>query len=353
MSDEKVIATKAKVQRLLDTGFICDVRYPSWLANVVMVKKKNDKWRMRTDFTNLNKCCPKDDFLLARIDKVVDSAAGCEVMALLDYFLGYHQIWLRKEDEERTSFIKPFSTYCYLRMPEGLKNAGPTFYRMKKAILKEQMERNVFAYIDDIVVASMKKETQLQDIAETFANMQKAQVKLNLEKCVFGVSRGKVLGLVSVKGIEANQDKINAIVHMKLLGSRKEVQKLIGRIAALNRFMAKITERSLPIFKALRGSDTFEWRPEQQQAFDALKEYIQKLPTLASPQPDQPHILYVSGTHTVVSRALIQERERERERERDWKGTRNDRTKSLYISFSKLRQAQKSITRKWKRYVML
>jgi hypothetical protein len=92
---------------------------------------------------------------------------------------------------------------------------------------------------------------------------------------VFGVSRGKVLGcLVSVKGIEANPDKINAIVHMKPLGSRKEVSRLTGRIAALNQFVAKIAERSLPFFKVLIGSGTFEWGPEQQEAFNALKEYI-------------------------------------------------------------------------------
>jgi hypothetical protein len=196
---------------LLDAIFMCEVRYPSWLANVVMVKKKNDKWRMCTNFTYLNKCCSKDDFPLVRIDKVVDSAAGYEVMALLDYFLGYHQMWLLKEDEEKTSLITPCVTYCYLRMPESLKNAGPTFYRMTKAIPKEQLERNVFTYIDDLVVASRKKETQLQDLAKTFAYMQKAQLKLHPEKCVFGVSKGKVLGcLVSVKGIEANQDKISA-----------------------------------------------------------------------------------------------------------------------------------------------
>jgi hypothetical protein len=94
---------------------------------------------------------------LSRIDKVVDSATSYKTMALLDCFSGYHQIWLRKEDEEKTSFITPFSTYCYLRMPEGLKNAGPMFYRMMKAILREQMQINVVAYIKDIVVASRKK----------------------------------------------------------------------------------------------------------------------------------------------------------------------------------------------------
>jgi hypothetical protein len=169
----------------------------------MMVKKKNGKWRMCTNFTDLYKYCLKDDFPLLRIDKVVDSAAGCETMALLDCFSGYHQIWLHKEDEEKTSFITPFDTYCYLRMPKGLKNAGLTFYRMMKAILKEQMGRNVFTYANDIVVRSRRKETQLQDLGETFANMRTPQLKHNPEKCVFGVRRDQVLGcLVSVRGIQ-------------------------------------------------------------------------------------------------------------------------------------------------------
>jgi hypothetical protein len=136
-----------------------------------MDKKKNGKWRMCTDFTDLNKSYPKDDFPFTRIDKVVDSTPGCETMALLDCFSGYHQIWLRDEDQEKTSFIASFGTYCNLRMPEGLKKTGSTFSRMMKVILREQLERNVFAYVDDIVVVSRKKETQLQDLAETFANM--------------------------------------------------------------------------------------------------------------------------------------------------------------------------------------
>jgi hypothetical protein len=119
--------------------------------------------------------------------KVVDSTAGCETMAMLDCFSWYHQIWLRQEDEEKTSFITPFGTYYYLRMPEGLKNAGPTFYKMMMAILKNQMQRNVFMYVDNIVVARRRKATQIDDLAEAFANISNAQLKLNLEKCIFGL----------------------------------------------------------------------------------------------------------------------------------------------------------------------
>jgi hypothetical protein len=114
---------------------------------------------------------------------------------------------------------------------------------MMKAILKEQMYRNVFAYVDDIVVASKKKAMKIDELAKTFMNIHETQLKLNPEKCVFGVQRGKVLGcLVSVKGIEANPDKMNSKVHMKPLLSRKEVRRLRGRIAALKLFISKLAK---------------------------------------------------------------------------------------------------------------
>jgi hypothetical protein len=100
-------------------GVIREVTYPQWLANTVMVKKANGKWRMCIDFTDLNKACPKDEFQLPRIDSLVDAAANSELKSLLDYYSGYHQIWMKKEDEPKTSFITPSGTYCYLRIPEG------------------------------------------------------------------------------------------------------------------------------------------------------------------------------------------------------------------------------------------
>jgi hypothetical protein len=140
--------------------------------------------------------------------------------------------------------------------------------------------------------------------------MRKAKLKLNPQKYVFGVTRGKVLGcLVSTKGIEASPDKIKAILQMQPPQTRKEVQKLAGRIITLNRFIAKLVERSLPFFSVLRGSAKVEWGPEQQKAFDDLKQYLQHLPTLSSPEQGHPLILYVSTTHSVVSLALVMEKE--------------------------------------------
>jgi hypothetical protein len=155
MSEEKAKAVEAEVQRLQDAKVIREVKYPVWLANTVHMKKKNGKWRMCVDFTDLNKACEKDDFPLERVDKIVDDAANSEMLSLLDMFSGYHQIRVHREDEEKTSFITPFGTFCFVRMPEGLKNAECTFSIMIAIVLHPQLRRNILAYVDDIVVKSV------------------------------------------------------------------------------------------------------------------------------------------------------------------------------------------------------
>jgi hypothetical protein len=173
-----------------------------------MVKKANGKWRMCIDFIDLNKACLKDEFSLPRIDSLVDAAATSELMSLLDCYSGYHQIWMKKDDEPKTSFITPSGTYCYLRMHKGLKNAGGSFSRMTAKVLHSQIGKNVLTYVDDIIVKSTKQENHVADLQETFAIFRQAGLKLNLENCVFGIKKGKFLGcLVSTKGIEANQEK--------------------------------------------------------------------------------------------------------------------------------------------------
>jgi hypothetical protein len=137
---------------------------------------------------------------------------------------------------------------------QGLRNVGPTFIKMTKAALKDQVSRNILSYVDGIVVVSKKKENYIADLAETFVNMREAKLKLNSKKCVFEITKGKVLGcLVSTKGIEANPDKIRAITQMQPPQSRKVIQNLTDQITSLNWFISKLAERSLPFFTILRG----------------------------------------------------------------------------------------------------
>jgi hypothetical protein len=172
MSADRVKSAEAEVQKLLDARIIREVQYPVWVANVVMVPKKNGNMRMCIDFTELNKVCPKDPYLLPRIDVIIDQAAGCDMLSLLDCFSGYHQVWMRREDEAKTGFTTPFGIFCFVRMPEGLRNVGSTFNRMMKLILGSQLGRNASAYVDDIVIMSEREKDHNANLTETFDNMR-------------------------------------------------------------------------------------------------------------------------------------------------------------------------------------
>jgi hypothetical protein len=182
--------------KLLSAGFIHEVFHPEWLANSVLVKKKNKKWRMCVDYTSLNKACPKDLFPLPCIDQVVDSTAGCETLCFLDAYSGYHKIAMCIADQLVTSFITPFGVYCYQTMPIGLKNAGATFHQCMRCIFGELIGRIIEAYVDNIVVKSKKTGDLVPDLTEVFTKLRQHGVKLNPEKCVFGVPRGMLLGFV-------------------------------------------------------------------------------------------------------------------------------------------------------------
>jgi hypothetical protein len=197
-------------------------------------------------------------------------------------------------------------------MPEGLKNAGCTFSRMIAIVLHPQLRRNILAYVNDIVVKSVQRRDHISDLAETFANLRAANLRLNLDKCVFDIHKGKVLRcLVSTKGIEANPDKIKALIEMQDPVSVKDVQKLTGRVTALNRFVPRAAERSLPFFQVLRSSKNFQWSETQKQAFQELKNYLSNMTKLCPPEPRSPLLLYVSALNSAVSAVLVQEKEEE------------------------------------------
>jgi hypothetical protein len=157
-------------------------------------------------------------------------------------------------------------------------------------------------------VKSGERANHISDLAETFANMRRAGLKLNLEKCVFGVTKGKILGcLISTKRIDAKPDKIKAIREMEEPKMKKDIQKLNGRVAALNRFISRSAEQSLPLFKALKGRGKIEWGPEQSKAFTELKAYIWDMAILSPPLLSEPLFLYVVASKAAVSAALVRE----------------------------------------------
>ena len=170
-------------------------------------------------------------------------------MSFLDAFQGYHQIPLALDDQKKTSFVTPIGNYHYKVMPFGLKNAGSTYQRMMTKMFEAQLGKNIKVYIDDMVVKSKIVSEHIGDLTNIFKILRGHKLCLNASKCSFGVGSSKFLGyMITHRGIEVNSDQVKAINNLQPPQNPKEVQKLTGMTAVLNRFISRSADRCRPFF---------------------------------------------------------------------------------------------------------
>ena len=301
-------AINEEVGKLLQAGAIREGEYPEWLANVVLVKKANGKWRLCIDFTDVNRACPKDSFPLPRIDLIVDATAGHELLSFMDAFSGYNQISMDPDDQEKTSFVIGQGTYCYQVMPFGLKNAEATYQRLMTRMFQKQIGASMEVYIDDMLVKSTTAELHITHLVKAFLILREYNMKLNQAKCAFGVSAEKFLGfIVNNRGIEANPDKIKVVLDMPSPSSIKEVQRLTGRIVVLGRFVSRARDKCQPFFQILKKA--FQWDACCEEVFAALKTYLSFPPVLVSPSERELLTLYLAVSDFSTSAVLIRDKD--------------------------------------------
>ncbi|KAJ9539548.1 hypothetical protein OSB04_032281 [Centaurea solstitialis] len=300
-----------EVDNLLKTGKIREVKYPEWLANVVVVQKKNGKWRVCIDFTDLNKACPKDPFPLPHIDAMVDATAGHELLTFMDAYSGYNQILMHTDDQEKTAFMIDKGIYCYKVMPFDLKNAGSTYQRLVNMMFKEHLGRTMEVYIDDMLVKSERSIDHVAHLKQSFDILRQYKMKLNPTKCSFGVRAGKFLGyLVTQRGIEASPEQVKAITEIQSPRNVKEVQKLTGQVAALTRFISRSSDKCPLFYNVLRKNQGFLWTDEHEKALQELKQYMTSPPLLTKPVEvvlgsEQKSFLDAETRYTSVEKLLL------------------------------------------------
>uniref|UniRef100_A0A2N9FM24 Uncharacterized protein n=1 Tax=Fagus sylvatica TaxID=28930 RepID=A0A2N9FM24_FAGSY len=241
MKPEVILKIKEEVEKQLKAGFLSTVTYSDWVANIVPVPKKDGKVRMCVDYRDLNRASPKDNFPLPHIDTLVDNTATNVVFSFMDGFSGYNQIKMAEEDKSKTAFVTHWGTFVYDVMPFGLKNAGATYQRAMVTLFHDMIHHEIEVYVDDMIAKSRTAQDHLTDLRKLFQRLKKYQLRLNPNKCAFGVTSGKLLGfIVSGRGIEIDP--------------------------------AKTARR----------------------AFDKIKEYLLNPPILVPPTPGRPLILYLT-----------------------------------------------------------
>ena len=315
MWTEWLLKIKEEVTKQLKVEFIKPVHQVEWIANVVPILKQDGKVRMCVDFRDLNKACPKDDFPLLHIDVLVDNMAGSALMSFMDGFSWYNQIKMAPKNMTKITFTTEWGIYCYTMMSFGLKNAEATYQGMATTLLHDLMHNEVEVYVADMIVKSKDRGSHTVNLRKFFKRIKEYRLRLNPQKCTFGVIVGKLLGfLMSDRGIEVDLFKVKAILEMSPPKSEKEIRGFLGRLQYSSRFIAKLTSTCEPIFKLLLKNEPRTWNDEYQEAFEIIREYLLHAPILVPPQHGKPLLLYISTIGDAVGSMLAQEDDDKNER---------------------------------------
>ena len=260
MKPKVILKIKEEVEKQLKAGFLSTMTYSDWIANIVPMPKKDGKVRMCMDYRDLNRASPKDNFPLPHIDTLVDNTATKAVFSFMDGFSGYNQIKMVDEDKSKTAFVTHWGTFVYDVMPFGLKNAEATYQRAMVTLFHDMIHHEIEVYVDDMIAKSRTTQDHLTDLRKLFQRLRKYQLRLNLNKCAFGVTFGKLLGfIVSGRGIEIDPAKVQAIWSMPALKTEKEIRSFLGRVNYIARFIAQLTATCKPLFKLLRKDVKIKW----------------------------------------------------------------------------------------------
>ncbi|KAG9453411.1 hypothetical protein H6P81_006315 [Aristolochia fimbriata] len=267
-----------EVDKLIAANFIREVKYPSWIANIVLVKKKT-------------------------------------ALSFMDGSSGYNQIRMDPKDEELTAFRTPKGIFCYKVMPFGLKNAGATYQRAMQNIFDDFLHKRVKCYVDDLVVKTEQRSDHLLDLRAVFERLRRFQLKMNPLKCEFGVTSGKFLGfIVHHRGIEIDQSKIDAIQKMSEPRNVSELKSFQGHLAYIRHFISNLAGRCQPFSPLLKKGTPFEWDDSCRNAFNNIKAYLTKPPVLVAPTVNRPLLLYIAAQEKSVGTLLAQCDEDNKER---------------------------------------
>jgi hypothetical protein len=259
---------KEELQKLLKVGFIYPISDSQWVSPLVVVPKKNGKWRICVDYREINKETLRDHFPLPFIDQVLDALARKRYFSFLDGFSGYNQINIALEDQDKTTFTCPWGTCAYKVLPFGLCNAPTTFQSAVLAIFVDLIHECVEVYMDDFSVHGNSFDNSLKILEKVLTRCIETNLSLSNEKCFMMLTEGVVLGHhISSLGITVDPAKIQIIVNLPELISQKDVRSFLGYASYYRRFIENFSKIAFPLFKLLAKDVHLHWDTNCQIAF--------------------------------------------------------------------------------------
>jgi hypothetical protein len=307
VNPKKVTAIKVEVEKLLKEGFIFPIHLTQWMSNPVLVNKKQSTIRVCTDFYDLNKACPKDNFPTPFINQIVDECASCEAFSFMDGFSGYNQIQIKPKDQHKTAFICPWGTFVYRKMSFGMKKVGATF-QWAMSFSFHDIKHIIEAYLDDLASRSRKRSDHPTHLRLIFERCRYFRIRLNPNKCSFCVTSSRLLGfIVSTIGIMFDPIKVEAIFQLPPPCTILQLQSLQGKANFLRRFMENYVEITKGFMHLLKKYVPFHWDDAAQISFEALKHSLTTTPLLRPPNYNKDFLLYLVAAESTIGMVLVQE----------------------------------------------
>jgi transposase InsO family protein len=311
LGPQKEAEAEKQVSELLKKGMITPAS-GAWSSPVVLVKKKDDKWRFCIDYRKLNAVTQQDAYPLPRIDESLDALAGSQYFSTLDLTSGYWQVPLDEDAQEKSAFATRTGLWKWKVLPFGLTSAPATFQRLMEQVLQGLHWKTLLLYLDDIIVISPDFATHISRLEEVLARLRKAGLKLKPSKCELFQDKVNYLGhVVSSQGIATDPKKVEAVKEWSMPKNLKELQAFLGLAGYYRQYIQDYATLAKPLTLLTGKNIKWEWSEEASVAFRSLKRSLINSPILAYPDPKIQYILDTDASGVGVGAVLSQIQEGE------------------------------------------
>ena len=294
------------IQDLLKAGTV-QPSSSTYAAPVVLVKKKDNTWRLCVDYRKLNEMTVKDRFPIPLIEDLMDELGGSKVYSKIDLRAGYHQVRMDESEIHKTAFCTHSGHYEYLVMPFGLTNAPATFQGLMNLVFAEYLRKFVLILCDDILIYISSMEEQLVHLKKVFQLMRINQLFAKRSKCEFATDKVEYLGhFIQASGVSTDPAKIKAVKEWPVPKNLKDLRGFLGLARYYRRFAKHFGTIARPL-TVLTKKDAFNWNEEAHEAFVELKETLCTAPVLALPRFDKQFIVETDACGVGIGAVLMQE----------------------------------------------